>query len=273
MNSDAKRKLDCGIVRDLLPLYCDGDIRETTAAAVKEHMDDCLECRKEYEALRKELPIQENEIPTKSRFMNMMCRQRRRRLLLAIISIVVVCALLVAVYFVQSQFPISNIPSDEITVLRVYRYETEQGYKFFFLFTIPYYDNFSGKVSVEKSDYGDTLVMELKKPIITKKHKEWGANDCVWVYECGWESGDNGAIDFVSYEAVEFGGEIVWNETTNGEDEIPEYVYAYEDFNTSQENVSSWFVSSEEGYLGAGYSEGGVKIWDFDGQLLSTTVE
>lgn len=260
-NNKENQRLDCEIVRDLLPLYYDGVVSGVTEATIKEHLDHCADCHKEYDELCADLPLRVSEPSTKNRFMDMMRRQRRKRLFITIMAVIVACALLVAAYFGQMQFPIANVPDDEITVHSVYRYETDSGYKVFVLYSIPYYDYVTGDVSIEKGENGDILVMNIKKPLITQKHTEMGTNDCVWLYECG--SGDED-----TFNAIEFGGNVVWNKDANGNDEIPAYVYAYEDFNGSADNVSTWFVSSKDGYLGAGYSDGGIIIWNFDGSVL-----
>lgn len=70
------------------------------------------------------------------------------------------------------------------------------------------------------------------------------------------------------FATIEFCRNVVWSESSNGDDEIPAYVYAYEDFDGPSDNVTSWFVSSEDGYLGAGYSEGRIVVWNFDGTVL-----
>ena len=38
-------KYPCNLIRDLLPLYCDGVCSKESAEAVREHMDTCEECR------------------------------------------------------------------------------------------------------------------------------------------------------------------------------------------------------------------------------------
>ncbi len=38
-------KYPCNLIRDLLPLYCDGVCSEESAEAVREHLDACEECR------------------------------------------------------------------------------------------------------------------------------------------------------------------------------------------------------------------------------------
>ena len=49
-------KMHCDIVKDLLPLYADDVCSEKSKAAIEEHLKECEECRKCYEALTKDLP-------------------------------------------------------------------------------------------------------------------------------------------------------------------------------------------------------------------------
>lgn len=269
MNKNAENgTLRCEIVHDLLPLYHDGVVSKGTADAVKDHLENCVSCHREYDDLCAELPLEVNEPSTKSRFIELMRNQKRKRRLITVLVVLVACTLMVSAYFGQKQLLIANVPDNEITVHSVYRYETDNGYKFFVLYSLPYYDYTTGDATVENSDSGSTLVLSIKKPLITEKHTEMGANDCVWVYECGYSSSGEGTLVFEDYDAVEFGGNIVWDKTTNGDDTIPAYVQVYEEFNDSTGGVTSWTVSSEDGYLGAGYADGRMVIWSFDGTVL-----
>jgi hypothetical protein len=45
-------KLDCCVVRDLLPLYVESMVSDQTAQQIKEHLAACGECRKEYESFQ-----------------------------------------------------------------------------------------------------------------------------------------------------------------------------------------------------------------------------
>ncbi len=46
-------KYPCGMILDLLPLYCDGVCGEESKAAVEEHLAECGNCQEEYHRLRK----------------------------------------------------------------------------------------------------------------------------------------------------------------------------------------------------------------------------
>lgn len=44
-------KIDCNVIRDLLPLYAEDLVSEETAALVREHLQDCPACQAELDAL------------------------------------------------------------------------------------------------------------------------------------------------------------------------------------------------------------------------------
>jgi len=45
-------KLDCCVVRDLLPLYVENMVSDQTAQLIGEHLSGCPACQKEYESLQ-----------------------------------------------------------------------------------------------------------------------------------------------------------------------------------------------------------------------------
>lgn len=52
-----KEKSKCKIVQDLLPTYIEKLTNEETNVYVEEHLDECLECRKVFENMKKDLKI------------------------------------------------------------------------------------------------------------------------------------------------------------------------------------------------------------------------
>lgn len=285
MNNMENRVLDCDIVRDLLPLYHDGVVSETTADTVKRHIEQCEACRNEYDKICKEVPLESSDVNTGEKFAKTMKKIRRKRTLLTVVVAVLLSLCLIGGYFVQAQLPIANIPDEEIEVHKIYGYKSEEGYKFFVLYSHPSYDYTTGKVSVAETENGKTLVMDIKKPLIAKKHEVNGIVENVWLYECGYSSGDNGDIIYEEFDVVEFGGEIVWSMEENAEDPIPEYVYEYEKFSlggyenqemlleergseSSSAAVTTWLTDIEQGYLGAGYGDGRTVLWDLDGNII-----
>lgn len=179
---------------------------------------------------------------------------------------VLAIALLVGAYFGQLQLPIFDVPEEEITVHRVYRYETEDGYKFFILYSAPHYDYM--RLGTDISSDGTEISFDLKKPLISSKNEEVGACGSVAVYSCGWESNDDGGKDFCTFDQVEFAGEIVWTEADAAE-LVPEYVYAHEAMLENTEEVTGWITGADEGYVGAVYTDGKTVIWDLDGNVIS----
>ena len=45
-------QISCDMVQDLLPLYQDGLLRDTTKDVVRQHLEQCSTCRCIYEQLR-----------------------------------------------------------------------------------------------------------------------------------------------------------------------------------------------------------------------------
>lgn len=93
--------MKCGIVQDLLPLYCDNVCSEDTRQAVEEHLLSCTDCRKRLEHMEeqsepvKSLPSEDAKIRvlrgTKKRF----SRQRRRAILTAVAVMAVLSLVLI----------------------------------------------------------------------------------------------------------------------------------------------------------------------------------
>ena len=46
-------KINCDVVKDLLPQYADGTLKEDTKNMVKAHLDECEECRAYLEEIKK----------------------------------------------------------------------------------------------------------------------------------------------------------------------------------------------------------------------------
>ncbi len=51
-----KTKIDCDVVLDLLPLYHDDIVSESTKNLIEEHLKECDKCRYEYDLICKDLP-------------------------------------------------------------------------------------------------------------------------------------------------------------------------------------------------------------------------
>ncbi len=286
MNNEENRVLDCDIVRDLLPLYHDDVVSDVTADAVKRHIERCEACREEYETICIEMPVESSDISTREKFAETVRKIRRKRILVTAVLAVVLCICLIGGYYTQAQFPIVNIPEEEIEVHKIYGYKTEEGYKYFILYSHPGYDSYTtADVSVTETENGKTLVMDIKKSLLAKEYENNGRIENVWLYECGYSSGDNGKIIYEEFDAVEFGGKIVWSIEENADDTIPEYVYEYERFSSAvyeqpeslldekikdgeTAEITYWTTDIQKGYVGAGYSDGTTTLWDLEGNVI-----
>ena len=267
MNNTKNNNLDCDIICDLLPLYHDGIVSEKTKIAVEEHISYCEKCRGELDSINETIPVEDAPTHTTGgKFRKFIQSQQRKRILFTSLSIILAVALLVGGYFGQLQLPIFKVPEQEITVHRVYRYETDEGYKLFMLWSAPHYDYM--RLTAETADNGTTVEFQLTKPLISSKYEDVGDSGSTETYALGWSSNDEGGRDFVSIDKVNFAGKTVWTEA-DAEDSVPEYVYEYEKMNEGSGEVSGWITGVDEGYVGAIYPDGTTVIWDLDGNIIS----
>ena len=58
--------MNCDIIKDLLPLYCDGVCSEETSRAVEEHLTTCPACRTLLDEMRRE-PVMPEPIQTQAK--------------------------------------------------------------------------------------------------------------------------------------------------------------------------------------------------------------
>lgn len=95
------KTLPCDIVRDLLPLYVDDVVHETTKQAIEQHLQICGTCRKEAEKMNAhiELPINENVQHAEAQVLNDL-RKRffRKKVVVSIVSVVLVIVFLFSAY-------------------------------------------------------------------------------------------------------------------------------------------------------------------------------
>lgn len=78
-------KLDCCVVRDLLPSYIEELTEAETSAMVKEHIDHCEACRQVENDMRVQVPVEK----APQRALKFLKRVKRTRLMAAILSAVV----------------------------------------------------------------------------------------------------------------------------------------------------------------------------------------
>lgn len=263
----SEKKLDCEIVRDLLPLYHDDVVSEVTKAAVSEHLSECADCAVEFLKLRRELP-EEKEVTPKKTFADLLRTRKKYRILALVTAFVLLCGLLIGGYFLQAQFPVVRISGKETAIKRIYRYETEEQYKYFVIFSYPLYDGM--KITTEEeqvSEDSNFLGIACYRPLISRNH---GMDTRILVIDCGYETADDGSIRKLEYDMVLGGGDIadgdkVWHADVNADDEVPAYVYEYEGH---LQHGGGCTLDVEQNLIGFDCADGVFRWWDLDGNEL-----
>ena len=84
-------KTECGIVRDLLPLYTEQITSEASNKAVEEHLKECEQCCKIYQEMKMpELQIQYDRTPAESLHKYIKKKKRRIEVKVAVITTVII---------------------------------------------------------------------------------------------------------------------------------------------------------------------------------------
>lgn len=117
MSNQDKKNMNCNIIRDLLPIYCDGQASDDSVNAVEQHLKECEECKKIYAEMSSEdAVIDKGEEASKSnREIDVLKKVRRRnwlKIVFGILAGMVVCAVLFVFLFVG----VIPVKSEDITV-------------------------------------------------------------------------------------------------------------------------------------------------------------
>ena len=111
-------KHNCEIIRDLLPLYCDGVCSEASKKAVEEHIEECGLCNSVHQNLTKASEfsvINTKEEENKVRFMkDIKNRILIKKIIVAVISVAVSAGIIFGVYML-CELPMWGIKYSEDT--------------------------------------------------------------------------------------------------------------------------------------------------------------
>lgn len=268
------KKLDCAIVRDLISLYHDDAVSDVTKAAVKEHLEDCTECRSEYDSLCEELPINVGEKSTGKQFASMMKKQKIKKMLFIVLPIILACALLITGYFVQLNYPVVGYNEEVIDVVQVFKFENYGKTKFFILFRAPLYEGLVQYTPhTEYTEDGAVLSIDFDHPIITEKTDPFFD---FFIYDDPL-AGNAPFCDEITEVCI--CGKTVWTEAENGNAEVPAYVYAFDmpaviTEDTIEVNMFNIEYNEEnpaESTVTVGLSDGRIVTWDFSGKVIEET--
>ena len=123
-------KLECEVVKDLLPLYKDKLCSDVTAELVDQHLGGCQGCRDEYDAISKELQMDGKvQVDAKDSFKKFVKKVNRKRMINILVGIVlaVIIGLGGPKLYTAIMYDCSVvIPFDDITISDMYM--TKEGY-------------------------------------------------------------------------------------------------------------------------------------------------
>lgn len=273
MNNE-KKKLDCDIVKDLLPLYYDDVVSETTKNAVKDHLGDCESCLKEYRDFCIETPEIKEE-NTGKRFGKMVNRQKLRQRIKIAVAVIVACLVLAGTYYLLTQVPMVNV--DDVEVEKVYLYDGLVGEKFFIIGNLTGYSGPKSSYHKCYTENGKNVYeVGIKKSVFTQydEKDKWLLTDTIDIL-----NGENDAYDV---DVFIYCGNIVWTKEENADDEIPAYVYGYDLFNFGSNkdefgdsDAASWSccfdrntIKTGEGYFQLNHKTEGTIRWNLDGEVI-----
>lgn len=104
--------MNCHIIKDLLPLYCDKICGDETAKAVEEHLKGCLDCRALLDGMRREeaapapaLPEAQAQAKVLQGVKRKFSLRRRRSLLVLALAALIAMAVLTAASDVENPIP------------------------------------------------------------------------------------------------------------------------------------------------------------------------
>lgn len=104
-------KTDCEIIRDILPLYCDGVCSEPSRAAVEEHLKDCADCKAELDGMSTALDIKELSVDEKNAVTaaaSAWKKGKRRAFLVGGVIALLIIAIAVGGFFAYHRFTTSD---------------------------------------------------------------------------------------------------------------------------------------------------------------------
>lgn len=255
----SKNNLSCDIVRDLLPLYHDKVVSDTTAIAVEEHLNGCEACSKEYDSISTELST---KFKSEKKGVKDFLKIIKHKGLIKGMTIAVVCiAVLLSSFYVLTQVPLVNMSEDEISAMHVYKYNGA----FFMLYDhqMVSYDHSYG---VEETDTKNSEIYNIicKRPVLELHPSKKRVVVADWFSK---------TMDNENINKITLNGKVIWRDQKNGNDKVPDYVKEYIDYfdSNSEKNETDIEISScdfDFNRVIFTYSDGSSKVWDLDGNLI-----
>lgn len=278
MSNLHKNTLDCKIVEDLLPLFYDGAVNDVTKNAVEDHLNDCEKCKKEYEKYSGVVFACDDK-STSEEFVSLM-KKKRKKQIFTIILASMLCGLVLSGSF-NLIFRANIKPIDDVEVKYVCRYTDDECYpdikinKFFVVYSTANMSSQSAKTKVYEKNGKTIYEMSINTTLLShsfdRKHIGEASIDVV-------DFSEDGAERYPDVDVFIINGKEVWSKEKNGDDKIPDYVNAYEDFlngNTDEfgdSDLIDW--STDDDYLEIRYVyDNRIIRWDYDGNVIFDSAE
>lgn len=115
-------KMNCNVIKDLLPLYYDKVCSEETMALVQEHIENCETCHRELELIEKEVkmvPIEMDATDTLRKISNKWEKGRKRSFLKGTLITISMVILLFGAYVMLTKWKCIPVGADNLVVSQV----------------------------------------------------------------------------------------------------------------------------------------------------------
>lgn len=110
---------ECSIVKDLLPLYIDHVVSQDTENFVKEHLEQCESCKKEYDLLLQEITLSSNIDMQKEniKILNQIKKKiKKKKIYISIASILFTIFVFIILFTYYNKQPISTAYQETIPI-------------------------------------------------------------------------------------------------------------------------------------------------------------
>ena len=278
MSNIHKNNLDCKIIEDLLPLYYDGAVNDTTKAAVEDHLNDCEKCKKDYEKYSG-VVFTCGEKSTSEEFSSLM-KKKRKKQILTIILASMLCGLVLSGSY-NLLFKAYIKPVNDIEVKCAFKYTDNVSYsdkKIDKLFIVYKTANVSGgEMKRRVYEKNGKVIYDISLDTTVVSHSSDEKNLSVSGIELV-DFSEEGAERFPDVDIITLNGKEIWSEEKNGKEELPGYIdgwIALERGNIDEfgdTDSVSWGYG--EDYLEVRYDYSGrVVRWDYDGNVIFDSAE
>ncbi len=278
MSNIHKNTLDCKIVEDLLPLYHDGSVNDTTKAAVEDHLNDCEKCKKEYEKYSGVVFTCDNK-STSQEFVSLMKKKRKKQILTIILASMLCGLVLSGTYNLLFKAHIK--PVNDIEVKCAHKYTDDVTYsnkkvdKLFIVYSTANISDRELKRSVYEENGKLIYDISIDTTVISESYHD--KNLCVSGIELVDLSKD-ATNRYPDVDIIIFNGKEIWSKEKNGKKELPGYIKGWMDLENGNNDEFgdtdsvSWVTA--DNYLEVSYDYNNHVIrWDYDGNVIFDSAE